>query len=47
MSKFEIRYNYCHLIANAWFDLLDRLAEKHNELKSDPEKSGFYEVLSK
>lgn len=25
MKKHEIRYNYCHFIANAWFDTLDKI----------------------
>lgn len=44
MQKHEVRYNYCHTIANAWFDLLDKLAD-HPDIIN--EQSEFYTVLSK
>lgn len=44
MEKHEIRYNYWHIIANAWFDLLDQLYVKHTDLDLDSE---FYEIMSR
>ena len=43
MDKNEIRYNYVHLIANVWFDILDNLAAKPD---FDTQKSEFLAWLS-
>lgn len=45
MSKHEIRYNYCHMIGRAWFEILERIHSEHPEVAEEGEKSHFYQVL--
>lgn len=46
MEKHEIRYNYCHLIAKVWFELLDKLYDENNDLKENGINSEFHKHLS-
>ena len=46
MKKHEIRYNYCHLIAQTWFKILENIKESNPDIDYESQNCEIHETLS-